>query len=106
MTWTLINFLIEKIAGIVRGHAIAAAAKEQSFGALGHSVTGALGGAFSGYFLRTLAATVADSTGEINRHADQVKKWFIQAMAGLAAGAILTMVAKHAIAQHRLTEAN
>jgi uncharacterized membrane protein YeaQ/YmgE (transglycosylase-associated protein family) len=69
MTWTLTNFLIEMIAGIVGGHAIAAIAKEHSFGALGHSITGALGGAFSGYFLQTLAATVVDSTGEINQDA-------------------------------------
>jgi hypothetical protein len=106
MTWTLTNFLIEMIAGIVGGHAIAAIAKEHSFGALGHSITGALGGAFSGYFLQTLAATVVDSTGEINQDAHQVTQRFIQAMAGLAAGAILTMAigfAKHAIAQHRLS---
>jgi uncharacterized membrane protein YeaQ/YmgE (transglycosylase-associated protein family) len=64
MTWTLTNLVIEIIAGIVGGHAIAAVAKEHSFGALGHTITGALGGAFSGYFLQTLAALVVDSTGE------------------------------------------
>jgi uncharacterized membrane protein YeaQ/YmgE (transglycosylase-associated protein family) len=52
MTWTLTNLVIEIIAGIVGGHAIAAVAKEHSFGALGHTITGALGGAFSGYFLQ------------------------------------------------------
>jgi uncharacterized membrane protein YeaQ/YmgE (transglycosylase-associated protein family) len=72
MTWTLTNFLIQMIAGIVGGHAIATVAKEHNFGALGHSVTGAVGGAFSGYFLQTLAATVVDSTGQINQDADQV----------------------------------
>ena len=93
------------IAGIVGGHAIATVAKEHNFGALGHFVTGAVGGAFSGYFLQTLAATVVGSTGEINQGADQVTQWFIQALAGLVAGAVLTVAvgfAKHAIAQDRL----
>ena len=88
------------------GYAVTAVAKEYSFGALGHFVTGALGGAFSGYFLQTLAATVVDSTGEVNRGAViRLTQWFIQAIAGLVAGAILTMAvgfAKHAIEQHRL----
>ena len=61
MTWTLTNFVIEVIAGIAGGLAIAAVAKEYSFGALGHFLSGAVGGAFSGYFLQTLAATVVDS---------------------------------------------
>jgi uncharacterized membrane protein YeaQ/YmgE (transglycosylase-associated protein family) len=105
MTWTLTNFLIQMIAGIIGGHAIATVAKEHNFGALGHTVTGAVGGALSGYFLQILAATVVDSTGQINQDADQVTQWFIQALAGLVAGAVLTMAVgfvKYAIAQNRL----
>jgi uncharacterized membrane protein YeaQ/YmgE (transglycosylase-associated protein family) len=44
MNWTLTNFLIEMIAGIVGGNAIAVVAKEHSFGALGRTIAGALGG--------------------------------------------------------------
>jgi hypothetical protein len=105
MTWTLTNFCIEVIAGIAGGFAVTAVLKEFSFGALGRFVSGALGGAFSGYFLQTLAATVVDSTGELNQDADQATQWIIQAIAGLAAGAVLTMAvgfAMHAIKQHRL----
>ena len=105
MTWTLTNLVIEIIAGIVGGHAIAAVAKEHSFGALGHTITGALGGAFSGYFLQTLAALLVDSTGEAYQRADQVTLWFIQAITGLVAGAILTMAfgfGKQTFEQHRL----
>jgi len=101
MTWTLTNLVIEIIAGIVGGHAIAAVAKEHSFGALGHTITGALGGAFSGY----IAALVVDSTGEAYQGADQVTLWFIQAITGLVAGAILTMAVgfgKQTFEQHRL----
>ena len=41
MTWTLSNFVIEIIAGIIGGHTIAAVAKEHRFEALGHTITGA-----------------------------------------------------------------
>jgi hypothetical protein len=51
MTWTFTNLVIEIIAGAIGGCAIAAAAKEYNFGILSHVVTGALGGALSGYFL-------------------------------------------------------
>jgi uncharacterized membrane protein YeaQ/YmgE (transglycosylase-associated protein family) len=104
MTWTVTNLVIEIIAGVVGAHAISAAAKEYSFGVIGHTVTGALGGAFSGYFLQTLAATVVDSTGEVQHDADAVTQWLLQGFTGFAAGAILTMAigfAKHSIDQHK-----
>ncbi len=82
--------------------AIAAAAKEYSFGRPGHIVAG-LGGAFSGYFLQSLAATVVDSTGEVREASDQATQWFVQAIAGVVAGTIVTMgvgFARHTIKQH------
>lgn len=107
MTWTVTNLVIEIIAGIVGAHAISATAKAYSFGAIGHTVTGAVGGALSGYFLQTLAATVVNSAGEVQPDADVVTQWLLQALAGLAAGAILTMAVgftKHSIDQHRSTK--
>jgi uncharacterized membrane protein YeaQ/YmgE (transglycosylase-associated protein family) len=104
MIWTFTNLVIEIIAGVIGGHAIAAVAKEHSFGAVGHTVAGALGGAVSGYFLQTLAALVVDSTGDPYQGADQVTQWFVQGVTGMVAGAVLTMAvgfAKHAFAQHR-----
>jgi hypothetical protein len=101
VTWTVTNLAIEIIVGIVGAHAISAAAKEHPFGVIGHTIAGAVGGAFSGYFLQTLAATVVDSTGE---DADALTQWLLQGLAGLAAGAILTMAvgfAKHCLDQHR-----
>jgi hypothetical protein len=105
MTWTLTNLVIEIIAGAIGGYAIAAVAKEYNFGLLGHTVTGALGGALSGYFLQSVAATVVDSAGDIHEATDQLTQWFVQAIAGLVAAVILTMAvgfAKHAIEQYRL----
>jgi hypothetical protein len=104
MTWTVTNLVIEFIAGIVGAHAIAAAVKEHSFGVIGHTIAGAGGGAFSGYFLQTLAAIVVDSTGQTNQDADVVTQWLLQAFTGFAAGAILTMAigfAKHGIDRHK-----
>ena len=105
MTWTITNLFIEIIAGIVGAHAISAAAKEYSFGVIGRTIAGAVGGAFSGYFLQTLAATVVNATGEVQNDADPVTQWLLQGLTGLAAGAILTMAvgfAKHSIDHHRI----
>jgi uncharacterized membrane protein YeaQ/YmgE (transglycosylase-associated protein family) len=103
MTWTFTNLVIEIIAGAIGGCAITTVAKEYNFGILGHVVTGALGGALSGYFLQSIAATVVDSTGNVQEASDQLTHWFVQAIAGLVAGTILTMavgIAKHTIEQH------
>jgi len=107
MTWTVTNLVIEIIAGIVGAHAISAVAKEHSFGAIGHTIAGAVGGAFSGYFLQTLAAVVVNATGEVQQDADPVTQWLLQGFTGLAAGAILTMAVgfvKHSIDQDRRGE--
>ncbi len=104
MIWTVTNLVIEIIAGIIGAHAISAAVKEYSFGVIGHTIAGAAGGAFSGYFLQTLAGTVVNSTGEVQQDADPVTQWLLQGFMGLAAGAILTMAvgfAKHSIDQRR-----
>jgi hypothetical protein len=103
VTWTATNLVIEIIAGAIGGCAVAVA-REYNFGVLGHAITGTLGGVLSGYFLQTLAAVVVDSTGEVYAGSDQVTEWFVQAIAGLVAGVILTMAvgfAKHAIEQYR-----
>ncbi len=104
MSWTVTNLVIEVVAGIIGAHAISAAAKEHSFGVVGHTIAGAVGGAFSGYFLQTLIATVVNSTGQVQPGADLVTQWLLQGFGGFAAGAILTMAvgfAKHSIDQHR-----
>lgn len=83
MTWTTTNLIIESAAGILGGNAISAAVQEHSFGVLGHSLAGALGGAFSGYFLQTLAATIVNSTGEVRPNADPVTQGCCKGSAAL-----------------------
>jgi len=104
MTWTLTNFFIEIVGGMAGGLGIAAAVKEHSFGALGHSVTGAIGGVISGYFFQTIVATLVTGAGSVQQDPDAVTEAFLQILGGLAAGAIVTMVvgfAKHSIDRHR-----
>ena len=104
MAWTVTNLIIQIIAGILGGHAAAAASKEHSFGVLGHTVAGAVGGAVSGYFLQTIVGIVVTGTGEVQQDPDPVTQWILQGLAGLAAGAIVTLafgLLKHSIDQNR-----
>jgi uncharacterized membrane protein YeaQ/YmgE (transglycosylase-associated protein family) len=103
MIWTTTNLVIQIITGILGGLFAATAAKEHSFGFVGHTLAGAIGGGLSGYFLQKLAVTVVTANGSLNEvsAADNV---VMQGVAGLAAGACLTLVVgfiKHAIEQHR-----
>jgi uncharacterized membrane protein YeaQ/YmgE (transglycosylase-associated protein family) len=103
MVWTTTNLIIQIITGSIGGHVAANATKEHSFGALGHTVAGLAGGAISGYFFQTLAGTVVDSTGVANQ-SDAVTDWMLQGLAGLVAGASVTLIVgliKHSIDQHR-----
>ncbi len=103
MEWTVTNFVIQIIAGILGGHAAAVAAHEHSLGALGHTIAGAVGGAISGYFLQTFAATLVNGNGAVQDESDLVTQWVTQGLTGLVAGAILTLVIgllKHLVDQH------
>ena len=105
MAWTATNLIIQIIAGVAGGNGAAAVSKEHGFGVLGHTVAGAVGGALSGYFLQTIVATLVTATGDIQQDADPATQWILQGLAGLAAGAILTLAVgllKHGIDQHRM----
>lgn len=102
MTWTVTNLVIQTIAGIVGGHFAAILAREHSFGALGHTIAGAVGGALSGYF-QILAGTVVTASGSVNEPTF-VEQAIVQVLTGLAAGAILTLMVgfvKHSIDEHK-----
>ncbi len=98
MDWTATNLVIQIIAGILGGHVAAVVVKEYSFGALGHTIAGAVGGAISGCFLQV------NASDEVQHDADLVTQWILQGLAGFATGAVLTMVVgllKHSVDQHR-----
>jgi uncharacterized membrane protein YeaQ/YmgE (transglycosylase-associated protein family) len=92
MGWSLTNLFIQILGGIIGGHLAVIASKELEFGALGHTIAGAVGGVLSGIFLQTLAATMVTGTGELTapRVADQV---LVQGLTGIVAGGIVTLAA-------------
>jgi uncharacterized membrane protein YeaQ/YmgE (transglycosylase-associated protein family) len=102
MIWTTTNLVIQVIAGVFGAHIAAGVAREHSFGFLGHTASGAVGGALSGYFLQMLALTVVTASGSLNepRPAEIA---MLQGLTGLTAGACLTLIAgliKHGL-DHR-----
>jgi uncharacterized membrane protein YeaQ/YmgE (transglycosylase-associated protein family) len=106
MEWSWTYVLVQLVAGLVGAHAAAVAAHEHSFGALGHSAVGIIGGGLSGYFLQRLAATVVTASGALNepRFVEQV---MVQSLAGAVAGGIAMFVVailRHSIEQHKATE--
>jgi uncharacterized membrane protein YeaQ/YmgE (transglycosylase-associated protein family) len=106
MIWTTSNLVIQIITGILGAHFAATLAKEHSFGFLGHTITGLIGGAFSGYFLQSLAATVVTANGSLNELRPP-ENAVLQGLAGIAVGACLTLVVgfiKHAIDTHKSPE--
>jgi hypothetical protein len=103
MIWSMSNFIIQVVAGALGSHAAATAVNEHSFGSIGHKVTGALGGAFSGFFLQELAVTMVTGSGSLNEPT-AVENAVLQGGAGAASGACLMLIVgliKHAIDEHR-----
>ena len=106
MTWTVTGLAIQIIAGLVGGHLAAVAAHEDTFGAVGHTVAGLVGGFLSGYVLQTLGITMVTSTGSLNEPRP-AEVFMVQALTGLASGAIVMMVVgfiKHAIDHHKASK--
>jgi hypothetical protein len=106
MIWTTSNLIIQIVAGILGAHFAATLAKEHSFGFVGHTLTGLIGGAFSGYFLQSLAATVVTANGSLNELRPP-ENFMLQGLSGIAAGACLTLVVgfiRHSIDTHKSPE--
>jgi uncharacterized membrane protein YeaQ/YmgE (transglycosylase-associated protein family) len=103
MMWTLTNLVIQIITGILGGHAAAAASREHSFGALGHTIAGAAGGALSGTFFQTYISTVVTAGGAVNEPT-AIEQDIIQAVTGAVVGGICTLLVgfiKRAIDEHK-----
>jgi uncharacterized membrane protein YeaQ/YmgE (transglycosylase-associated protein family) len=103
MAWSITNLVVQLITGILGGHAAAVAAHEHSFGVLGHTITGAVGGGLSGLFLQTLAATLVTGNGSLNEPR-LIEQLVVQALAGAVAGAIATLLVgfiKHSKSAHK-----
>jgi hypothetical protein len=108
IVWTAGNMLIQTVAGILGAHGAAIAAHEHRFGFIGHTVTGALAGAASGYFLQTLAVTMVTASGSMNEPT-AVENAALQSLTGLVVGACCMMgvaLVRIGMHEHRKAEPN
>jgi hypothetical protein len=87
MAWTLANFIIQIVAGLLGANIAAAAAHEHRFGFWAHSLVGLIGGGLSGLFLQTYAVTVVTGSGSVNVPTD-AEVFTIELLTGAVVGAI------------------
>jgi hypothetical protein len=89
MSGTIVNLIIQLIAGIVGGNAAGSTLKDYSLGGLGNTIAGAIGGVGGGQLLQALIPMLAGAGGgEFD-----VGAVIGQLVGGGAGGAILTVVA-------------
>jgi hypothetical protein len=87
MSATLINLIIQLIAGATGGNAAGSALKDLNLGTLGNTIAGALGGAGGGQILTALIPMLAGGAGGVD-----IGTILGQAVGGGVAGAIVTAV--------------
>src|SRR5262245_65524813 len=86
---TIINLIIQLIAGVVGGNAAGAALKDYNLGNLGNTIAGAIGGVGGGQILQALIPAIANAAGgdlDVGAIVGQI-------VGGGAGGAILTIIA-------------
>jgi uncharacterized membrane protein YeaQ/YmgE (transglycosylase-associated protein family) len=88
MSATLINLVIQIIAGALGGNGAGAALKDMSLGPLGNTIAGAIGGLGGGQLLSALIPALAGATGGTD-----VGALVGEAVGGGVGGAILTVIA-------------
>ena len=86
---TIVNLIIQLIAGVVGGNAAGAALKDYNLGNLGNTIAGAIGGVGGGQILQALIPAIASAAGgglDLGAIVGQI-------VGGGAGGAILTIIA-------------
>jgi hypothetical protein len=66
MSATIINIIIQLIAGALGGHGAGAALKDYDLGKLGNTIAGALGGVGGGQILTALLPMLAGTAGNVD----------------------------------------
>jgi hypothetical protein len=87
MSATLINLIVQLIAGAVGGNAVGAGMKNVDLGTLGNTIAGAIGGAGGGTLLTALLPVLQGAANNVD-----IGAVLGQAVGGGVAGAILTAV--------------
>jgi uncharacterized membrane protein YeaQ/YmgE (transglycosylase-associated protein family) len=87
MSATMINLIIQLIAGALGGNAAGAAMKNLDLGTLGNTVAGAVGGAGGGTLLTALLPMLQGAAGDVD-----IAALAGQAVGGGVAGAVVTAI--------------
>jgi hypothetical protein len=87
MSATIINIIIQLIAGAVGGNAAGAGLKDYNLGTLGNTIVGALGGLGGGQILTALLPMLAGTAENVD-----IGSVIGQAVGGGVLGAIITVV--------------
>jgi len=87
MSATLINLIIQLIAGAIGGNAVGAGVKNVDLGTVGNTIAGAVGGAGGGTLLTALLPLLQGAAGNLD-----IGALVGQAVGGGVAGAILTAI--------------
>jgi uncharacterized membrane protein YeaQ/YmgE (transglycosylase-associated protein family) len=66
MSGTIINLIIQIIAGAVGGHAAGAASETTSLGPVGNTIAGAVGGGIGGQILTALLPLLQNTAGNVD----------------------------------------
>ena len=88
MSGTLIDLIIQIIAGVIGGHAAGAALKNWTLGAIGNIIAGAVGGIVGVQLLQQVIPALANTAGNVD-----IGSLVGQIIGGGAGGAILTVLA-------------
>ncbi len=86
MSGTLINLIIQIIAGAIGGYAAGTTLKNLTLGAIGNTIAGAVGGVAGGQLLQQMVPALAADHVDIGTFIGQI-------IGGGAGGAILTILA-------------
>jgi hypothetical protein len=89
--WTILNLVIQSIAGIIGAHIAAIVAHEHRFGFIGHTAVGLIAGVLSGCFLQQIVMTTVDVAGAA-MPMTALETGIYQAVAGLAFGGMAMLV--------------
>jgi hypothetical protein len=84
---TIINLIMQLIAGAIGGNAVGAAAKEASLGTGGNTIAGALGGIAGGSLLTSLIPMLAGGANGVD-----IGAWVGQLVGGGVSGAIVAAI--------------
>ena len=88
---TIVNLIIQLIAGVVGGNAAGAALKDYNLGGVGNTIAGAIGGVGGGQLLQALIPAIAAAAGGTGGL--DIGALLGQIVGGGAGGAILTVIA-------------